>query len=67
MRKQLIAFALFSLMSFEPFGPTTAGKDKEIAPLVGESVKFRAFNKEKLLPEISKKYRNNPLIFGSNN
>ena len=38
-------------------GPTTIAKDKEIAPIVGESAKFRKFIKEELFPEINKKYR----------
>ncbi len=38
-------------------GPTEIEKDKEIAPIVGGSEKFRAFIKEELFPEISKRYR----------
>ncbi len=38
-------------------GPTEVAKDKEIAPVVGGSEKFRAFIKEELLPEINKRYR----------
>jgi predicted alpha/beta superfamily hydrolase len=38
-------------------GPTEIEKDKEIAPVVGGSEKFRAFIKEELFPEISKRYR----------
>lgn len=38
-------------------GPTEVEKDKEIAPVVGGSAKFRAFIKEELIPEIEKKYR----------
>ena len=38
-------------------GPTQVAKDKEIAPIVGGSEKFRAFIKEELFPEISKRYR----------
>lgn len=38
-------------------GPTTVAKDKEIAPIVGGSDKFRAFIKEELFPEINKRYR----------
>lgn len=38
-------------------GPTEITKDKEIAPIVGGSEKFRAFIKEELFPEISKRYR----------
>ncbi len=38
-------------------GFTEVEKDKEIAPVVGGSEKFRAFIKEELFPEINKKYR----------
>jgi uncharacterized protein len=38
-------------------GPTEITKDKEIAPVVGGSEKFRAFIREELFPEISKRYR----------
>jgi predicted alpha/beta superfamily hydrolase len=38
-------------------GPTEIEKDKEVAPVVGGSEKFRAFIKEELFPEISKRYR----------
>lgn len=38
-------------------GPTEIAKDKEIAPIVGGSQKFRAFIKEELFPEINKRYR----------
>ncbi len=38
-------------------GFTEVEKDKEIAPVVGGSEKFRAFIKEELFPEIDKKYR----------
>lgn len=38
-------------------GPTIVDKDKEIAPIVGGSDKFRAFIKEELIPEINKRYR----------
>lgn len=38
-------------------GPTEITKDKEIAPVVGGSEKFRAFIKEELFPEINKRYR----------
>jgi len=38
-------------------GFTEVEKDKEIATVVGGSGKFRAFIKEELFPEISKKYR----------
>jgi len=38
-------------------GPTEVIKDKEIAPIVGGSEKFRTFIKEELFPEINKRYR----------
>ena len=38
-------------------GFTEIEKDKEIAPIVGGSEKFRAFIKEELFPEINKRYR----------
>ena len=38
-------------------GFTEVEKDKEIAPVVGGSEKFRAFVKEELFPEINKRYR----------
>ncbi|MFZ1380464.1 MAG: alpha/beta hydrolase-fold protein [Saprospiraceae bacterium] len=38
-------------------GPTEVDSDKEIAPAVGGSEKFRAFIKEELFPEINKRYR----------
>ena len=38
-------------------GPTEIEKDKEIAPIVGGSEKFRAFIKEELFLEINKRYR----------
>lgn len=38
-------------------GPTQVEKDKEIAPIVGESLKFRAFVNDELFNEINKKYR----------
>ena len=38
-------------------GFTTVEKDKEIAPEVGGSAQFRAFIKEELFAEITKKYR----------
>ena len=38
-------------------GFTEVAKDKEIAPVVGGSEKFRAFIKDELFPEISKRYR----------
>lgn len=38
-------------------GFTTVAKDKEIAPIVGGSKKFRAFIKEELFSEIDKRYR----------
>ena len=38
-------------------GLTEIVEDKKIAPIVGGSEKFRAFIKEELFPEISKRYR----------
>jgi len=38
-------------------GPTEVAKDKEIAPIVGGSEKFRAFIKEELFTEINRRYR----------
>ncbi|MBL0145351.1 MAG: alpha/beta hydrolase [Chitinophagaceae bacterium] len=38
-------------------GYTEVAKDKEIAPVVGGSDKFRAFIKDELFPEITKRYR----------
>ena len=38
-------------------GFTEVATDKEIAPVVGGSQKFRAFIKEELFPEINRKYR----------
>ncbi|CAM4115083.1 alpha/beta hydrolase [Flavobacterium weaverense] len=38
-------------------GFTEVEKDKEIAPIVGGSEKFRAFIQEELFPEINKRYR----------
>lgn len=38
-------------------GFTEVAKDKEIAPVVGGSEKFRAFIKDELFPEIEKRYR----------
>jgi uncharacterized protein len=38
-------------------GFTEVAKDKEIAPVVGGSEKFRAFINEELIPEINKRYR----------
>ncbi|MDR2083597.1 MAG: hypothetical protein LBP67_01205 [Bacteroidales bacterium] len=38
-------------------GFTEVAEDKEIAPVVGGSEKFRAFIKEELFPEINKRYR----------
>ena len=38
-------------------GFTEVEKDREIAPVVGGSEKFRAFIKEELFPEINKRYR----------
>lgn len=37
-------------------GPTTVANDKRIAPVVGESAKFRNFIKEELIPTIEKNY-----------
>ena len=36
---------------------TEIDKDKEVAPVVGGSEKFRAFIKQELIPEIDKRYR----------
>jgi uncharacterized protein len=38
-------------------GPTVIAADKEIAPVVGGSEKFRAFINEELFPEVNKRYR----------
>lgn len=38
-------------------GPTEVAKDKEIAPVVAGSEKFRAFINDELFPEINKRYR----------
>jgi hypothetical protein len=38
-------------------GFTDVAKDKEIAPVVGGSDKFKAFIKDELFPEINKRYR----------
>ena len=38
-------------------GFTEVAKDKDIAPVVGGSEKFRAFIKDELFPEINKRYR----------
>jgi len=38
-------------------GFTEVAKDKEIAPIVGGSEKFRAFINDELFPEINKRYR----------
>lgn len=37
--------------------PTQVEKDKEVAPIVGESAKFRAFIDQELFPMIDSKYR----------
>lgn len=37
--------------------PTNVEEDKKIAPVVGESAKFRAFIKKELIPEINRQYR----------
>lgn len=41
-------------------GETTVKEDKEIAPIVGGSVQFRAFIQEELFAEINKKYKTKP-------
>lgn len=38
-------------------GPTTVAKDREIAPVVGGSAKFRAFIRDELMPTIKSRYR----------
>ncbi|MCV6622599.1 MAG: alpha/beta hydrolase-fold protein [Cellvibrionaceae bacterium] len=38
-------------------GPTSDPRDKEIAPNIGGSDKFRAFIRDELMPEINKRYR----------
>ena len=38
-------------------GPTVVEKDKEIAPVVGGSARFRAFINDELFPEINRRYR----------
>lgn len=37
--------------------PTSVAKDREIAPVVGGSAKFRDFIKEELMPQIERRYR----------
>lgn len=37
--------------------PTTVAKDKEVAPVVGESAKFRAFIENELMPKIKEDFR----------
>lgn len=37
--------------------PTLVEKDKEVAPVVGESAKFRAFIERELIPKIKQEYR----------
>lgn len=37
--------------------PTNVEEDKKIAPVVGESAKFRAFLQNELIPEVNKRYR----------
>jgi predicted alpha/beta superfamily hydrolase len=37
--------------------PTTIAKDKEVAPVVGESAKFRAFIEKELMPKIKADFR----------
>ncbi|MBK8625421.1 MAG: alpha/beta hydrolase [Saprospiraceae bacterium] len=41
-------------------GPTSVEKDKEIAPVVGQSTKFRNFIDKELFSVINKKYRTTP-------
>ena len=38
-------------------GPTTVAKDREIAPVVGGSTKFRAFIRDELMPAVKTRYR----------
>lgn len=38
-------------------GFTEVAKDKEVAPIVGESEKFRAFVRDEVIPEINKRYK----------
>ncbi len=38
-------------------GPTEIEKDKDIAPIIGGSAKFRAFIQEELFPAINERYR----------
>ncbi|WP_299976053.1 alpha/beta hydrolase-fold protein [uncultured Pseudoteredinibacter sp.] len=38
-------------------GPTSDPRDKDIAPNIGGSDKFRAFIRDELMPEINKRYR----------
>ena len=38
-------------------GTTEVEKDKEIAPVIGGALKFRAFINDELFPEINKRYR----------
>jgi predicted alpha/beta superfamily hydrolase len=38
-------------------GPTTAAKDRDIAPVVGGSAKFRAFIRDELMPAVKSRYR----------
>lgn len=40
-------------------GPTHVESDKKIAPVVGQSAKFREFIERELFPEIEKRYRTN--------
>lgn len=41
-------------------GPTSLAKDKRIAPVVGESEKFRNFIKDELIPIVEKNYPTTP-------
>lgn len=38
-------------------GPTEVAKDRSIAPRVGGSVRFRAFLRKELMPEVAKRYQ----------
>ena len=38
-------------------GPTTIAKDREIAPVVGGSAKFRTFIRDELMPAVKARYR----------
>ncbi|UOQ52004.1 alpha/beta hydrolase [Hymenobacter cellulosivorans] len=41
-------------------GPTTVAEDKKIAPKVGESVAFRKFIRQELMPQVQHRYRTTP-------